>query len=98
MRKSEFFFFHTKAYAARYVTHHHLCEWLLGREAFVDKAGKPMELSPDPVTLDEIVAYLKRIRKPINRRNRRGGRQGYLTFVEQYVAWMDVFWVGFACF
>ncbi|MDY7078338.1 MAG: hypothetical protein SXV54_15585 [Chloroflexota bacterium] len=63
-----------------------MCEWRLGRETFVDKAGKPMEMSPDPITLDEIAACLKRIRKSINRWNRRSGRQGYLTFVDQYIA------------
>jgi len=63
-----------------------MCEWRLGRETFVDKAGKPMEFSSDPITLDEIVACLKRIRKSINRWNRRGGRQGYLTFVDRYIA------------
>ncbi len=63
-----------------------MCEWRLGRETVVDEADKPMELFPDPITLDETIACLKRIRKSINRWNRRGGRQGYLTFVGQYIA------------
>ncbi len=63
-----------------------MCEWRLGRETVVDEADKPVELVPDPITLDETIACLKRIRKSINRWNRRGGRQGYLTFVGQYIA------------
>jgi hypothetical protein len=63
-----------------------MCEWRLGRETFVDKAGKSMDLSPEAVTLDELIACLKRVRKSINRWHRRGGRQGYLTFVDQYIA------------
>lgn len=64
-----------------------MCEWRLGREvSFTDKEGEPLDLSPEPVTLDEIVACLKRVRKSINRWRRIGGRQGYLTFVEQYIA------------
>ena len=54
------------------------------RETFVDEAGKSMDLSPEPITLDEIIACLKRVRKSINRWHRRGGHQGYLTFVDQY--------------
>ena len=34
----------------------------------------------------KIIACLKRIRKSINRWHRRGGHQGYLTFVDQYIA------------
>ena len=40
----------------------------------------------ESISLDEIVACLKRVRKSINRWTRTGGRQGYLTFVSQFVA------------
>lgn len=63
-----------------------MCEWRMGRgRPFTDKEVQPVEFSPEPITLDEITACLKRVRKSINRWRRRGGRQGYLTFVEQYV-------------
>lgn len=62
-----------------------MCEWRLGRETFVDEAGRSMDLSPEPITLDEIIACLKRVRKSINCWHRRGGHQGYLTFVDQYI-------------
>ena len=63
-----------------------MCEWRLGRETFVDNVGKPMDFSPESITRDEIIACLKRVRKSINRWNRRGGRQGYLAFIDQYIA------------
>jgi hypothetical protein len=62
-----------------------MCEWRLGREKFHDKDGKPAEIPMEPITLDELVACLKRVRKSINRWSRQGGRQGYLTFVSQFV-------------
>jgi len=63
-----------------------MCEWRLGREMpFMDEEGESVELSPEPITLDELVACLKRVRKSINFWNREGGRQGYLTFVSQFI-------------
>lgn len=62
-----------------------ICEWRLGRGTLWDKEGKPMETGPQPFTLDEMVACLKRIRKSINRWTQRGGRQGYLSFVSQFI-------------
>ena len=63
-----------------------MCEWRLGREMpFSKKRGELMDLPVGSITLDEIMACLKRVRKSINRWNRRGGRQGYLTFVSQFV-------------
>jgi len=63
-----------------------MCEWRLGQETFFDEAGRPAGISLEPITVDEMVACLKRIRKSINRWSKRGGRQGYLTFVDQYIA------------
>jgi hypothetical protein len=61
------------------------CEWRLGRGApFENEQGEPVEVSLKPVTLDEMVACLKRIRKSINRWSREGGRRGYLAFVSQF--------------
>ncbi len=63
-----------------------MCEWRLGRERpFTRKDGEPVEMPVEPITLDELMACLKRVRKSINRWHRRGGRQGYLTFVSQFV-------------
>jgi hypothetical protein len=61
-----------------------VCEWRLGRaSALSAPGGEPLE-SP-PSTLAEIIACLKRIRKSVQRWTKVGGRQGYLSFVSQYV-------------
>lgn len=63
-----------------------MCEWRLGREMpFSDKEGEPMEFPVEPITLHELIACLKRVRKSINFWTREGGRQGYLTFVSQFI-------------
>ena len=64
-----------------------MCEWRLGREAlFQDEKGKKAaELQPSPITLDELLACLKRVRKSINYWTRQGGREAYLDFVSQFV-------------
>jgi hypothetical protein len=36
-------------------------------------------------TIEEIVACLRRIRKSVERWNKRGGQQGYVTFVSQFI-------------
>jgi len=63
-----------------------MCEWRMGHEKpFSDKEGKLMEFPVEPITVDEVMACLKRVHKSINRWHRRGGKQGYLTFVSQFV-------------
>lgn len=62
-----------------------MCELRLGREAIVPADGLTRGLLLESVTLDVIVACLKRIRKSVQRWNRQGGRQGYLTFVGRFV-------------
>jgi hypothetical protein len=62
-----------------------MCDWRLGRVELVgegDKGGAPQ---PPPLTVEEIVACLKRIRKSVQKWNKRGGQQGYLKFVEQFI-------------
>jgi hypothetical protein len=61
-----------------------MCEWRLGRETMVmveGEEGPGEEIMPSPITLDEVVACLKRIRLSIKRWNKQGGRRGYLDFV-----------------
>ena len=63
-----------------------MCEWRLWREMpFSYKEGEPMEFPVEPITLHELIACLKRVRKSINFWTREGGRQGYLTFVSQFI-------------
>ena len=62
-----------------------MCEWRLGRAKLMrpdEKEGLP---NPPAITVEEIIACLKRIRKSVQKWSKRAGRQGYLTFVEQFI-------------
>jgi hypothetical protein len=59
-----------------------MCDWRLGRENLVDEEGQPM--SVEPLTVDEIQACLKRLRKSIATWSKHGGAQGYLNYIRQF--------------
>lgn len=61
-----------------------MCEWRLGRTDI--KAGKgSVRLKSEPITVDEIMDCLKRIRKSVDLWNKQGGRQGYLYFIDNNI-------------
>lgn len=62
-----------------------MCEWRLGRESSVAEDNKKFKLEAGSVTLDVILACLKHIRKSVQRWNKEGGRQGYLTFIGRFI-------------
>jgi hypothetical protein len=64
---------------------HAICEWRLGRNDLLDDEGNPVDLSVRHLEVDEIVACLQRIRRSIQRWTKQGGRQGYLTFIDQFL-------------
>ena len=64
---------------------HAMCEWRLGREALMVAESNAEILLPSPISLDEMVACLKRIRKSVQRWSQRDGRQGYLRFVNAFI-------------
>lgn len=61
-----------------------MCEWRLGRRREPGEATGDVP-APEPKTLEEMGACLRRIQKSVRRWNKHGGRQGYLNFVRQYV-------------
>lgn len=61
-----------------------ICDWRLGEDVLVTASGAPGP-RPEPVSLDVIIACLKRIRKSVELWNRKGGRQGYLTFIQRFI-------------
>ena len=61
-----------------------MCEWRLGRSN-VQAEGGPAIPMPRTISVDELVACLKRIRKSVQRWTKQGGRRGYLTFVDQFI-------------
>jgi hypothetical protein len=65
-----------------------MCEIRLGRadESAADQLQLPGDLSGDQiVTPAEIAACLKRIRSSIKFWTERGGRQGYLDYIQQFM-------------
>jgi hypothetical protein len=62
-----------------------ICEWRLGRESLevTDEKGNPLEM--ESLKPSEIVACLKRIKSSIKLWTKKGGRQGYLDFVQEYI-------------
>lgn len=63
-----------------------MCEWRLGRQNLeAEKDGQPVAMDIKPLTLDEIVACLKRIRKSVDLWTKQGGRQGYLYFIDNNI-------------
>jgi hypothetical protein len=55
------------------------CEWRLGKEA------RPDQPAPEPVSLDVMVACLRRLRKSVDFWTEQGGRQGYLDYIKQFL-------------
>ncbi len=59
-----------------------ICEMRLGRGEII---AQDPSLFGKAQTLDVIFACLKKIRKSVDRWNKRGGRQGYLQFASQFI-------------
>jgi hypothetical protein len=63
------------------------CEWRMGRGP-VHESGPQASTPPEELHgIADILTCLKRIRKSVHLWNREGGRQGYLTYVSQFVLW-----------
>lgn len=59
------------------------CEIMLGRKPLMDEKGRLPEMGT--LTLAEVVACLKRVRKSIERWTKEGGRRGYLNFISEFL-------------
>jgi hypothetical protein len=62
-----------------------MCDFRLGRTSMEDKKGEKVEVDGEPLTLEEIIACLKRVLKSINTWYKRGGRRGYYEYVRQFI-------------
>lgn len=71
--------------APAYAMVERMCEFRLGRTSMGGEAGTAEVHVPNPVTLDDLLACLKRIRKSAKFWNDEAGRQGYLDYVSQFV-------------
>jgi len=61
-----------------------IAEWRRGRAEVLDEDGEPTEIPFEPITAQEIVDCLKRIRKSIKKWTKWDGRKGYLTYVDEF--------------
>jgi hypothetical protein len=61
-----------------------MCELRLGREQLA-KDGEPIDMKMRTVTVGEIIACLKRIRRSVQMWQKKGGRRGYFDFASQFV-------------
>jgi hypothetical protein len=61
-----------------------ICEWRLGRSNKEKNQGR-IKVELEPISLDEILDCLKRIRKSVDLWNKQGGRQGYLYFIDNNI-------------
>ncbi len=62
-----------------------MCEWRMGREQMMTEDDQPLVQEMMPITLDEAVACLKRVRKSVDYWHKSGGRRGYLDFVSRFI-------------
>lgn len=61
-----------------------MCEWRLGRTEMTGTKGA-VRLKLEPISIDEIMDCLKRIRKSVDLWTKRSGRQGYLYFIDNNI-------------
>jgi hypothetical protein len=62
-----------------------MCDWRLGRELLSLKDDTSVDFAISPVSVDEIITCLQRIRRSLKRWSKQGGRQGYFYFVSKFV-------------
>ena len=62
-----------------------MCDWRLGRETMETKDGNSELPSQEPITVEEVIFCLKRIHNSVGKWGKRGGRKGYLQFVDQFI-------------
>jgi hypothetical protein len=60
-----------------------MCEWRLGRREMPVMQGDAPKCKP--IDVPTLVLCLKRLVKSVQKWNKRGGRQGYLDFMTQFV-------------
>ena len=57
-----------------------MCEWRLGRQH-----DREMPQTT-PIPLEDMVSCLRKLRKSVDFWTKRGGRQGYMQYIEKFVA------------
>jgi exosortase/archaeosortase len=63
----------------------HMCEWRLGRVKINKKEKQLQKIKTESISVEEIIACLKRIRKSVETWNKQNGRKGYLDYIDQFL-------------
>lgn len=61
-----------------------MCEFRLGRSPIANREGQTLDMST-PISLEILVACLKRIESSIKFWTKERGRQGYLDYIQQFI-------------
>jgi hypothetical protein len=62
-----------------------VCEWRLGRQPLNEGEASSEDPPPGELSIAELLRCLKRLRKSVRLWHKQGGRQGYLTYVRQFL-------------
>jgi hypothetical protein len=68
-----------------YLSVKHMCEWRLGRETIAKMEKQFQKRKPESISVEELIACLKRIRKSVEMWNKQSGRKGYLQYIDQFL-------------
>ena len=68
-----------------YTLLHSICEWRLGREVADNVDEVPLFPLTPTIMIEEVLLCLKRILKSVKRWHKRGGRKGYLHFIQKWM-------------
>ncbi len=60
-----------------------MCQWRLGRIKL--KTSESEGMDPEPIDVQTLTQCLKRLVTSVKKWNKRGGQQGYLSFMTQFV-------------
>jgi hypothetical protein len=62
-----------------------ICEWRLGRQPLNESEAVENDPRPGELSVSELILCLKRLRKSVRFWHARGGPQGYLQYVRQFL-------------
>lgn len=62
-----------------------MCEFRLGRSDMVNDSSETLNIPVEPISVNELLLCLKRIRRSIQMWHKEGGRRGYFEFVGNFL-------------
>ena len=62
-----------------------ICDWRLGRKQALDEQNKAIQIPVQELSLEIMIACLKRICRSVSFWTKEGGRQGYLDYIQNFI-------------